>query len=311
MQLPKLSISPVNTFKSCPKKFYYEYVLGYDKAVKAPWLKIGSAYDDALGELDKYEDWYIGKAAAVGKASATLEGNELIDFTFILEYYYKPFWEKNRFAPVAGGNQVGFGIPAYEGADWQLTGYLDKLSEQVIDGQPCHVVVERKTTTDPIEENSAYWNKLDLDPQIRSYVWYCKQMGYKAGWVSYEVIRKINSTLVSGLDRTLQGEDYWNHLVAWYAKLGHKKTLVANKMFYVTEEMLTEFVEEQTMTRGMILETHKTSQVMKEAGFSPESAWVKHEQSCKEYGGCPFLPVCKKDIDLSNPVFARTHKVLK
>lgn len=311
MELKKLSISPANTFKACPRKFYLEYVQGYDKAVKVPWLKIGDAYDQALAALDACDSWEVGSQVALTKVESLLEGNEVIDFAFILEYYYKPFWTKNRFPPVVGGNQVGFGIPAYEGADWQVTGYLDKLSEQVIDGVNCHVVVERKTTTDPIEENSVYWNKLDLDPQIRSYVWYCKQKGFKAGWVSYEVIRKINSTLVSGLDRSLTGDAYWNHLVAWYNRLGHKKTLVANKMFYVNEEMLDEFVEEHTITRGMILETAKTADVMKEAGVNPASAWVKHEQSCTSYGGCPFLPVCKKEIDLSNPVFAKTHKVLK
>ncbi len=311
LTLSKFSISPANTFKLCPKKFFLEYIEGYDKSIKPPWLKLGDAYDQALAALDVCPDWEIGSTAALLKASEFLDGNEYIDFNFILMYYYKPFYEKNKFAPVFGGNQLGFGEPAYGGADWKITGYIDKVSEQVIDGQSCHVVVERKTTTEPIEENSAYWDKLGLDPQIRSYVWYLKQMGFKSGWVSYEVIRKINSTLVSGLDRSLVGKAYWDHLVAWYDRLGHKKTLVANKMFYVTEDMCAEFVEEHAMTRGMVLETAKASEAMKEAGFNPESAWVKHEQSCKSYGGCHFLPYCQRSIDLSNPVFSKTHKQLK
>ncbi len=306
MELTKLSISPANTFKLCPKKFFLQYVEGYDTSSRPPWLHLGDAYDKAL---EAYDTGGIEKAFEV--ADSLLEGNDLLNFKFIFQYYYITYAEANSFPPVDGGNQQGFGIPAYEGADWKITGYIDKVSRKEIDGQDCHIIVERKTTTDPIEQNSVYWQKLDLDPQIRSYVWYLKQKGFRAGWVCYEVVRKINTALVSGLDKSLSGQAYWDHLVAWYHRLGYKKTVVSNKMFFVTEDMCNEFVEEMTMVRGMILETEKASNMMKDAGFNPESAWVKHEQSCTSYGGCAFLPYCKKEIALDNPVYSRNHKVLK
>ncbi len=304
MELKKLSISPVNTFKACPRKFYYEYVQGYEIAVKPKHLFIGDAYDKLLGRNDT-----DGAEATLIYAAELLSGKDLIDFEYIFMHHYVPFYEQQKHKAVAGGNQYGFGEPAYEGADWKITGYLDRLVTKDIHGSDEYVVEERKTTKDAIEEHSEYWKRLALDPQIRSYVWAVKSKGLKAGWVHYVAVRKITTKVWPSMDKSLSDDDYRDKLYAWGAK--NRKILVASKDFYVSEAMVTEFAEEHIMCRGMILDTDAAQEKLKEAGFNPESAWIKHEKSCDDYGGCPFLGVCQHHIGLDNAMYSQTHKVLK
>lgn len=308
MELKKFSISPANEFKLCPRRFYNEYVLGYDVAVKPKHLILGSIYDEALTKFDS-----DGYDKALEYAYEKLGGrtHDFVDFDFILTHYYVPYSVHNPMPPIENGAQYGFGEKPYDGADWEITGYIDKLSSQEIRGSLEHIIVERKTTTQPIETNSEYWKKLDLDPQIRSYVWAMKKKGFKAGWVCYEVIRKINTTLVSGLDRSLPVEEYAESLEVWFRKHGHKKTIVAHKMFYVSEDMANEFMEEHSMIREQVLKMECCGKAVLEHGYLESRAWYKHENSCKEYGGCPFNDVCKGKITLENERFSRTHKVLK
>lgn len=304
VSLTKFSVSDSSNYKLCPRQFYYRKVLGWEPAERPKHLDLGIAYDKLLEILDtKGPD-----VATSSIASLFSDEHDAAEAEVILAYYLGTVYREDPLVPCEGGNQHGFGIDT--GA-CRITGYIDKLHKRNISGVDEYVVVERKTTTEPIEQNSLYWNRLDLDPQIRSYVWYLRKRGWKAGWVCYEVIRKLNSAI----DRKLVKKK--EIPIDQYRSLLHginysKKTLVARKWIYISEEMTNEFEVEQESVFTSYQSTMDRSQVAKEVGFDPEMLWVKHERSCDAYGGCEYAPICKRQVTFeSSGAFVQGEKRFK
>lgn len=294
MSLTKFSVSDSSSFKLCPRQFYYRKVLGWEPAETPDYLGLGIAYDKLLEILDTR-----GPVAAADAIPEVFpQEHDAADAEIILMKYLSGVYKEDPLTPCLGGNQHGFGV---ETPSCRITGYIDKLHIRNIDE---YVVVERKTTTEPIEERSAFWERLDLDPQIRSYVWYLRKRGLKAGWVCYEVIRKLNSAINPKLakKREIPIDQYRSLLRSINLD---KKTLVARKWFYVSEEMTNEFEIEQESVFEVFQRNMDKSKIAEEAGFDPEMLWPKHERSCDAYGGCPYAPICKRQTTFASSQWVR------
>jgi PD-(D/E)XK nuclease superfamily len=295
----KFSVSDANLYKLCPRRMFYEKVEGYGPSVEPNHLKLGKAYDSLLEAWDKK-----GLFGAQLDIPQLFEDEHEAAEAEILLALYDEACKEDKLPPIENqGSQHGFGIDIGE---LRLTGYLDKLAYKEMSGVPQHIVVERKTTSEPIEENSAYWNKLDLDPQIRSYVLYLRKSGMRGGWVCYEVIRKLSSVVWSKLANKKQIPiDQYRSLLQSMPK---GKTLVARKWFYVSDDMTQEFENEhQTVFAQFNGAWKMTSQAYKDGHTLEEvkTVWPKHEQSCNSYGGCPFKAICKNQTTLANVQFTQ------
>ena len=289
--IEKFSVSDANTFKQCPRKFYYSKVLGYESAVVPKHFVLGNAYDKMLEVYDKlgFEEAFV-QIDGIFKNS-----HDSAEAEVILKIYHEKY-KDSRLPPftIAGreGNQHGFGVALDK--VW-VTGYIDKVSMGDVganEGQL--IIVERKTTSEPIEAGSAYWDKLDLDPQIRAYVWYASKLHAQTGWVCYEVIRKLSSSY----DRKLAKKydvpiDEYRSLLA---TLKYDKVLVDRRWFFVDKAMTQEF-EEEHLT---VWETANTP-FLKGKEHEPGS-WPKHEGACKDFGGCQFAPICKRERSFESMV---------
>jgi hypothetical protein len=167
-------------------------------------------------------------------------------------------------------------------------------------------VTERKTTSEAIEPNSSYWKKLDLDPQIRAYVWYLRQNNLQAGWVCYEVIRKLSASVWAKLGKKREIPiDQYRSLLQTMPK---EKTLVARRWIYVDADMSQEFENEHQTVFSQFNNSLKATKAAYQEGYGIEevcTVWPKHEMSCDAYGGCPFLSICKRETLLSNPTFTK------
>lgn len=304
----KFSVSDASLFKLCPRRFLYEKVEGYNLVEEANHLKLGKAYDKLLEVWD--ENNVAGKPFEETFAQIPElfeDAHEAAEAEVLLKVYNEKF-KNEPLLPIEKGNQYGFGVElGTEAASFRLTGYLDKVTTRAsLDGSVSYVVVERKTTAEPIEANSAYWDKLDLDPQIRAYVFALRKQGYKAGWVCYEVVRKLGSTVWNKLKnkREMSPDEYRSLL----ASMPLDKTLVERRWFYVTTEMAEEFEQEHQATWSVVnLLLGETTKYYKE-GYSAtdiKGIWPKSEQSCKSYGGCPFIGVCKSQINLNHSQFTK------
>ncbi len=295
----KFSVSDASLFKLCPRRMFYSKVEGYEETAPPNHLFLGMKYDKLLEVMDKE-----GMSVAFEKITEIFDDeHEAAEAQVILGHYAETFGD--QIIPPVGfnGNQHGFGIDL---GDVRVTGYLDKLAFVPVNGVDQHVVVERKTTSESIEENSTYWKKLDLDPQIRSYVWYLRQKGLTAGWVCYEVIRKLGSSYHPKLanKQNIPIDQYRSLL----ASLDYKKTLVARKWFYVDTDMTQEFENEHQTVFAQFKTAWEATKAAYDAEYGPEEAktvWPKHEQSCDSYGGCPFVGVCQNKVQLPNSQFVK------
>ena len=283
----KWSVSDSSEWKLCPRKFYYKKVLGYEPLETPKHFVLGNQYDSLLEFWDKH-----GYEKAVAQIPAIFtEDHDAEDAKLILSVFNKKFKDE-PLPPVKDGNQVGFGI---ERNGIRVTGYLDKLTQKEISGESQFVVVERKTTSDPIEETSVYWDRLDLDPQIRCYVSFLKSKGWPSGWVCYEVIRKLSSNYHASLSNKYSIPiDQYRSLLS---QLKLNKTLVARKWIYVSQEMVDEFDAEHFQTYQMF---NVVKENLAKEEESRERDFVKHEKSCNAFGKCDFLEVCKKQCRLGD-----------
>ncbi len=298
-ELTKFSVSDSNTFKLCPRSFLYRKVEGYEPFQTSHHLELGIQYDKLLetydiGGFEKafFEITYIFP-----------DSHEAAEAEILLKAYHEVV-KDDPLPPVADrGNQHGFGVDCGE---VRITGYLDKLSTKTLSGIEQHVVVERKTTSESIEENSYYWKRLDLDPQIRSYVWYLRSRGLTAGWVCYEVIRKLSSSYTPklGKKKDIPIDQYRSLL----AGLNYNKTLVARRWIYIDLEATREFEQEHKTVFSQFHTLREATVEAKAQGYALSdysTLWPKHEQSCDAYGGCPYGPVCKKQTTFDNAQFIK------
>lgn len=287
-QVKKFSVSEANDFKSCPRLYCYKHVEGWEQVLKPAWLTKGSAYDKLL------EVWDTKSFDVALQSIPELFPNayEAVDAEYILRVYHAKY-KDSPLRPVTfdnkTGNQLGFGVE-FKGnevtgpVEYRVTGYLDKLSS--LEGEL--EVVERKTTSDAIESASAYWTRWAMDPQTKCYVWYLRQMGGKAGWVTVEVIRKLSKTVNKVYDKSVPIDEYREAVMAHT----EKKTLVARHRFYVSQDDSDEFIVDHTNVLKDI-GACKDRQVEIEAkGFDGMYAWTKNQGSCDNYGGCPHKDIC-------------------
>lgn len=304
----------------CPRLYYYKHIQGWEPVNKAAWLTKGNAYDKLL------ENWDVLGFEEALKTIPELFGNgtSAVDAEYILRLYDAKF-KDNPLRPVTfnnkAGNQLGFGVD-FTGnevtgpVEVRITGYLDKLSSTEGELE----VVERKTTSDEIEEKrkakdssaiepqSAFWDKWDMDPQTKAYVWYLRSMGGKAGWVTVEAIRKPSGTVNKAFKHDCPVDEYRVRVMSHE----EKKTLVARHRFYVSEDASDEFIVDHVNTLHMINGCKTRQAAVEENGFDGQYAWTKNQDSCGNYGGCAHKAVCLGNCTHSNSGdFKKSDKWLK
>lgn len=266
--------------------------MGWEPVETPRHLILGTQYDKLLEVWDTK-----GFAVAFSEIENLFQNaHEAEEAKVILNHYNETF-KDDPLPPIEGGNQHGFGI---ERGDFKVTGFLDKISEKEISGSLQKIVVERKTTSEAIEEGSSYWDKLDLDPQIRCYVAYLRFRGWPSGWVCYEVIRKLSSSYHKSLAKksSIPIDQYRSLL----QELNYNKKLVARKWIYVDQRMVDEFEAEHRQNFQifkLILDNLPEEEEKREFDF------VKHEQACDSYGGCHFKPICTKQTSLESCGFLK------
>lgn len=169
----------------CPRKYYYDNVLGLKVATPSDALRVGTAVHNAGEARANGADFF-------GQITAAMSGTQLDEFTAAKVYgivgaYDKTYGEIADRDYEAMHPEIGF-FDAIDGSrTFEQRGKVDGLAV-LRDGRK--VCWERKTTSDDISETSDYWQRLRLNHQLLAYsAWISRSTGELPVCV-YDVIRK-------------------------------------------------------------------------------------------------------------------------
>jgi PD-(D/E)XK nuclease superfamily len=187
---------------------------------------------------------------------------------------------------------------------WRLSGAIDRVVEDEF-GDPA--LMERKTTNDPIEDRSAYWDRLPINNQIRTYAyWGMKTALIKSPEVKvyYEVIRKPNPKVAKAFERKVPLDKYAKGVADWLEE--SPKTLANRVAHNITEREIEEFPV------GIEVNTHIAAELKAASAAHPdvpaEFFWPQNEQACGDYGGCDYRSVCTGQCGfVNNPFYKRSY----
>lgn len=171
--LDVLRTSPIKTWMSCPRKWFFEYLQGYVPVEEALALFLGTVWHKAM-------EVYL---AAIRDGGNVLEGLQTIEDAKLdpvdlarlrpLFVGYCARWEAEDRATMTVLSierefQTPLENPATGAASktWVFAGRLD--AEVQIDGR--HLVLEHKTSGEDISPGSDYWRQKRLDAQASNYL---------------------------------------------------------------------------------------------------------------------------------------------
>ena len=169
----------------CPRRYWYDNILGLKEASPSEALRIGTAVHNGGEARAKGLDFGAQYAAAI--TGGTLDEWMAAKVFGILGSYGRTYGEIEDRDCAAMEPEVEFTDPIDGSRTFEQRGKVDGLAV-LKDGR--RVVWERKTTSDDVGETSDYWNRLKFNIQLLAY----------AGWVHhstgelpvcvYDVIRK-------------------------------------------------------------------------------------------------------------------------
>jgi len=192
-----LTHSRVQCFKTCRKKHWWAYEIGLRAEVDAKALRMGSighAGLDAIKRCGSVEQ----AADVVHAAYATCPDNKDV-YEWAIEretvecllrgYHWR--WQDSRLEIVASEQE--FHLPlrnqatGYPSRLWDLAGKIDgvvRLEDRRL------AVQEHKFLGEPIGQESDYWRRLQIDPQVTIYTYAARESGYDTSTVLFDVVRK-------------------------------------------------------------------------------------------------------------------------
>jgi hypothetical protein len=210
-RLWKLSASFIAAFKSCAFRCYVQYILGIRVIVEADTLRMGTNWHKVLEVADMHIDAPCPSCAADGPdkrcalCSGTLkvieDQGERIASVLNAAYEIKPAsktvedWatEKEKIWVASSGyiwrwkdddseviaEEIKFELPLYGPSGRALpgvivVGMIDKLRRDRKTG--LIFIDEHKSTSNPIDSDSSYWAKLNLDTQTLLYVYAAREL---------------------------------------------------------------------------------------------------------------------------------------
>lgn len=196
-----LTNSSMNTYRSCPRKYWYNYVLGLRKVQDEAPLRIGSAFHRCLEHYDngmvpdEITAWV--RQEYLGHRQHGLEDRDVLlyECETVLRLFYGHLWrwsDAEQYTEVIATEQV-FDLPLpnpesnRNARNYRLQGKLDRIVK-LSDGRLA--LQEYKTTGYSLDVDSQLWQRIRRDPQVSLYFWAARQLGYDIEAVVYDVTKK-------------------------------------------------------------------------------------------------------------------------
>ena len=184
--LIKLSVSEMNTFRKCPEKWRLQYREMLYPSGRSQIFQRGTLFHSALEFI--YKGMPIdGIQEDLSKMSKLEQTKLLLMINGYVAYWLKKDQEKYRPYKIEHAFDIPLRMPetgeVITGV--RVRGYIDMLT---IDKKTANMVVmEHKTTMQPIKQGDPYWADLKLSPQAGLYYMVAQEQGWNVDSVVYNV----------------------------------------------------------------------------------------------------------------------------
>lgn len=169
----------------CPRRYWYDNILGLKEVTPSEALRIGTAVHNGGEARAKGLDFAAQYKAAISGGS--LDEWMAAKVFGILGAYDKKYGEVEDADCAAMEPEVEFTDPIDGSRTFEQRGKVDGLAV-LKDGR--RVVWERKTTSDDLSETSDYWDRLKFNIQLLAYAGWVEHSTGELPVCVYDVIRK-------------------------------------------------------------------------------------------------------------------------
>ena len=169
----------------CPRRYWYDNILGLKEVSPSEALRIGTAVHNGGEARAKGLDFAAQYKAAISGGS--LDEWMAAKVFGILGAYDKKYGEVEDADCAAMEPEVQFVDPIDGSRTFEQQGKVDGLAV-LKDGR--RVVWERKTTSDDLSETSDYWDRLKFNIQLLAYAGWVEHSTGELPVCVYDVIRK-------------------------------------------------------------------------------------------------------------------------
>lgn len=259
--------SSLSTFRTCPRKYYFLYVLKRKTLRESEAIRFGSAMHEALEKL-----WRDGDAG-----SPEIVSEETAKISALIQNYHIPDFET---MDVLGVEQkFTLGIEAEDGSPMPEYVYAGKIDVLLQDDEGLWVL-DHKTTGKEIAGYDTYWKGLQVDAQM---AWYC--MSVKAIGFIYDVLHNPQIR-ISGADKKRATAEEITPEVAYHKRICDRIEDDRGKHY-----QFRRFRKTEQMSKDAMVDLHQQATAL-DFAYKNDS-FYKNCNSCSGmYGTCPFLSVC-------------------
>lgn len=280
MRSDTLTASRMAALLACPRKHYWRYEVGLSAAVSAGALRFGSAWHAAMECRWQGMECAVALAKACEGADSFTELDVATLSGLLAGYYARYGGEAETVKTLHPEQEFRYALDGSRTFD--VCGKIDGLGV-LCDGRLA--LVEHKTTSDSLEADSDYWQRLRFNPQIYQYVLAARALGWDVQTVIYDVTRKP----MIKQKQTETVEQFGGRLAA--------DTRERPDFYFARREVavLDQDVEEFAIQR---LELSRLILLLRAAGRRarrPEHAWPRNcgGMTCRF---CEFCPFCMQNI---------------
>lgn len=279
-----------------------QYEQGYRPVQTAETLRFGTLMHGAL------EVWWRD-GQNLDAALATMRDADPFDHAtaraLMTGYHHR--WKAEEFEVLAVEREFETELVNPEtGASsrtWRLAGKMDAI---VRDRAGRVLIVEHKTTSEPIGAGSEYWQRLKLDGQISTYYTGARSLGYDVAGCLYDVIgkpgiRPLKATPPDARKYTKSGELYAKQRLNDETPEEYEarvlEDIASDPDGYFQRGQVVRLEAEMDDAMFDLVQLGRTIHEYRRAGRAPRNV-----DACKQYGrSCAYLPVCTGEASLEDP----------
>lgn len=282
----------IGLFKTCPRKFYYSVVMGYEPATMAPPLAFGIALHSVMDTWHKLLAANIDKQTAFIRVTrlAGLLGEQLPigDNTRTKEtlvrttvWFLDQFWDDHlitvKLPSGKAATELHFELPfmEYLGINTFICGHIDRLATW----QGKAFVADLKTTKYQLD--SRFFEGFKPSTQMSLYITACHLIANK-----YQELPPAHGVIIDGV------------------QLGVNFSRFGRQVIPYSLEEVNEYIENLQYWIRQAMDACKNNH------------FPANEESCNKYSGCHFRDICSKpaarrDTFLNGTFKQRTWDPLK